>query len=96
MIIMNSKKAVTLKTLADQDWKTQLAHKYPNIPYNVVVDVIEEEFTNFYGTWCRVVWNKTMYYVSRTDLDFSEQAIKEAEHYWEEELKPYEEKFKTR
>lgn len=93
---MNNKRAVTLKTLADQDWKTQLAQKYPNIPCNVIVEVIEEDFTNFYGTWCRVVWNNTLYYVSKRDLDFSEYALEQAEHYWEEELSQYEEKFKTK
>ena len=92
---MEFKKAVTLKTLCDQDWKTQLAQGYSNIPCNCVVEVIEEDFTNFYGTWCRVLWNNIQYYVSKRDLDFSNTAIQEAERYWNEELSQYKYKFKT-
>ena len=42
------KQAVTLKTLADQDWKTQLARGYRNIPIDTLVDVVNEDFVNFY------------------------------------------------
>lgn len=65
------KQAVTLKTLADQDWKTQLARGYRNIPAETLVDVINEEFTNFYGTWCEVEWEGRRYYVDKKDLSFN-------------------------
>lgn len=65
------KQAVTLKTLADQDWKTQLARGYRNIPAETLVDVINEEFTNFYGTWCEVEWEGRHYYVDKKDLSFN-------------------------
>ena len=44
------RQAVALNTLANQDWKTQLARGYSNIPSMAIVDVVEENFTNFYGT----------------------------------------------
>lgn len=93
-MINKLKRAVTLKTLADQDWKTQLVHKYPNIPNNAIVEIINEDFTNFYGSWCQVRWNNHNYYVSKRDLDFSEVALEQAEKYYKEELSQYEEKFK--
>jgi len=65
------KQAVTLKTLADQDWKTQLARGYRNIPIDTLVDVINEEFINFYGTWCEVEWEGRHYYVDKKDLSFN-------------------------
>ena len=40
------RQAVALNTLANQDWKTQLARGYSNIPNMAIVDVIEENFTN--------------------------------------------------
>ena len=39
------RQAVALNTLANQDWKTQLARGYSNIPNMAIVDVIEENFT---------------------------------------------------
>ena len=46
--------AVTLKSLCDQDWKTQLAQGYPNIPKGDIVEIINPEYNNLYGTWCEV------------------------------------------
>ena len=42
------KKAVALTTLADQDWKTQLARGYSNIPANSIVEVINENYVNLW------------------------------------------------
>ena len=64
-------KALTLKTLADQDWKTQLARKYSNIPEGVEVEVLEEDFVNFFGVWTIVRWNGNRYYVDKKDLAFN-------------------------
>ena len=72
------KQAATLVTIADQDWKTQLAQGYSNIPMGAVVDVTNDDFTNFYGNWCEVVWNNHHYYVSKKDLTFDENEIQTA------------------
>ena len=85
-------KAVALKSLADQDWKTQLARGYSSIPRGAVVDVINDNFTNFYGTWCEVIWNNNHYYVSKSDLSFNELDIKNVTNYIE--LEKYISKFK--
>lgn len=85
-------KAVTLKTLADQDWKTQLARGYSNIPANAVVEVENDDFTNFYGNWCIVKWNGNSYYVSKKDLSFNELDIQDAIKN-EQEIMQYAEKF---
>jgi len=50
--------AVALEELADEDWKTQLARKYPNIPIGSKVNVLQENYYNWYGgPWTRVEWN---------------------------------------
>lgn len=41
--------AITLEELADEDWKTQLARKYPNIPKGAVVNVLQEDMYNWYS-----------------------------------------------
>ncbi len=85
------KKAVTLCTLADQDWKTQLAQGYSNIPVNAVVEVIDEDFNNFYGSWCIVKWSNHNYYVSKKDLSFNEIDIECAEK--TNDIEQYRDKF---
>ena len=71
-------KAVALKSLCDQDWKTQLARKYPNVPEGAIVEITNDEFTNFYGTWCEIMWNNIYYYVSKADLSTNENDIQSA------------------
>ena len=61
-------KAITKIELSDQDWKTQLARGYPNIPAGEEVTIINEDYINFYGTWCEVLWNNNRYYVSKQNL----------------------------
>jgi len=67
-------KAIALEELADEDWKTQAARKYPNIPKDSVVDVLQEDYYNFYGgPWTRVEWNDNWYWVNANKvkkLDF--------------------------
>ena len=87
------KKAVALTTLVDQDWKTQLARGYSNIPVNSIVEVINENYVNLYGNWCEVIWNNTHYYVSKKDLSFDEYDIAYAENN-KDEIEQYKEKFK--
>ena len=71
-------KAVALSSLCDQDWKTQLAHKYPNVPEGAIVEVTNDNFQNFYGSWCEIMWNNTHYYVAKKDLSFDESDIQSA------------------
>ena len=87
------KEAVALTTLADQDWKTQLARGYSNVPMGAVVTVTNDEFTNFYGTWCEIIWNNCHYYVSKKDLSFDDNDIKEAKQK-QDEIEQYKEKFR--
>lgn len=63
------KYAITLKELADEDWKTQLARKYPNVPKGAKVKILQEDYINFYGgPWSRIEWNDNWYWVSPKDL----------------------------
>lgn len=87
------KEAVALKTLADQDWKTQLAQGYSNIPSGAIVEVIDDNYVNFYGVWCEVKWNSVSYYVSKRDLSFDEDDIKIAKQK-QNELEQYKDKFR--
>lgn len=87
------KEAVALKTLADQDWKTQLAQGYSNIPSGAIVEVINDNYVNFYGVWCEVKWNNVNYYVSKRDLSFDEDDIKIAKQK-QNELEQYKDKFR--
>lgn len=66
-------KAITVKELSNEDWKTQLARKYGNIPPNTEVEVIKQDVMNFYGSWCLVEYNGNRYYVDEKDLIFKEE-----------------------
>lgn len=61
-------KAIALKELYDEDWKTQLALKYPNIPKGAEVNVEGENVYNFYGEFARVVYFGRNYYVKKEDI----------------------------
>ena len=62
-------KAIALKELADEDWKTQHARKYSNIPASAEVEIIEENYDNFYGgPWTRVEWKDNLYWVDPKQL----------------------------
>ena len=65
--------AITTKELSDEDWKTQLSRGYKNIPANSIVEVIEENFVNFYGNWCVVKYEGNQYYVNKKYLIFKER-----------------------
>ena len=57
--------AVALEELADEDWKTQLVQKYPDIPKGSKVNVLQENMYNWYGgPWTRVEWNGHWYWVN--------------------------------
>ena len=56
--------AIAIEELADEDWKTQFARRYLNIPKGSVVNVLQEDYYNFYGgPWTRVEWNNNLYWV---------------------------------
>lgn len=56
----NNMKLRTLKEIYDEDFKTQAALKYPNIPKGEIVEYLGE-FYNFYGRYVRVLWNNRKY-----------------------------------
>lgn len=76
--------AVAKKSLCDQDWKTQLARGYVNIPENAIVKVIKEDVVNLYGTWVMVEYKGNNYYVSKDDLYYNQATIDLARKYWQE------------
>ena len=65
--------AQALQELSDEDWKTQMAKGYPNIPKGATVKVIGENFQNYYGTFCEVEYNGTHYYVDPKGIEFLTQ-----------------------
>lgn len=50
----------TLQEISDEDWETQLAQGYPNIPKGEKVLYIKT-FRNFYGEYIRIKWNNNYY-----------------------------------
>ncbi len=67
--------AIATEDISDEDWKTQLARKYPDIPKGSTVNVLQEDYYNFYGgPWTRVEWNGNWYWTSPGNikkLDFT-------------------------
>ena len=60
-----AKLAVALCEIYDEDWKTQSARKYPNVPAGARMIVITENYVNFYGgPWTRVMWDGNMYWTN--------------------------------
>ena len=61
--------AIALEELADEDWKTQLARKYQNVPKDAVVSIVQEGMYNWYGgPWTRIEWNGNFYWVKPAAL----------------------------
>ena len=60
-------RVVTKRELCDQDWKTQLSKRYPNIPKGEEVTFLRK-YNNLYGTFCDVFWNGNVYSVCAEDL----------------------------
>ena len=59
-----AKLAVALREIYDEDWKTQSARGYSDIPAGSRVLVLHENVENFYGSWIQVFWNGSTYYTS--------------------------------
>lgn len=57
---MNNVKLRTLRIIHDEDFMTQAALKYPNIPAGEIVEYVKE-FYNLYGYYVRVLWNNRVY-----------------------------------
>lgn len=62
----------TLVECADENWKTQLARQYPNIPAGAKIKILRTDFVNFYGLFCEVKWKDNIYYVKHTDIAVDE------------------------
>lgn len=61
--------AIAVEEIADEDWKTQLAQKYPDIPKDSIVNVLQENYYNWYGgPWTRVEWNNNLYWTKPENL----------------------------
>ncbi len=55
-------KFITLIEISDEDWKTQLAQGYPNVPKGAEVKILQRNVRNFYGSWVLIQWNENNYY----------------------------------
>ena len=64
----NNVKLRTLREIYDEDFKTQVVLKYPNIPANEIVEYMNE-FHNFYGYYVRVLWNNRTYVTTWDKLE---------------------------
>lgn len=56
--------AYALSRIYDEDWKTQSARGYSDIPAGSRVLVLRENVKNLYGSWIQVFWNGNTYYTS--------------------------------
>ena len=65
---MNTYKAMTNRTIEDEDWKTASALGIKPIPKGVVVDVIGT-FNNYYGSFVKVRYQGYTYYTKSAYLD---------------------------
>lgn len=58
---------ITKRELHDEDWKTQCAKGYENIPEGAEV-VFDGEISNCYGTYAKVYYKNRLYYVKADDI----------------------------
>lgn len=58
--------------LINEDWKTQLAKGYGNIPKGARVQ-FEGTIQNFYGEFASVRYNGIHYYVKQSNLEYREE-----------------------
>lgn len=68
------KKLIAKHDLCDNDYKTQCALGYENIPKGAEV-VYRGEFTNFYGKWVSVAYRGRTYCVKYSDLIIREETV---------------------
>lgn len=55
------------RELANQDWKTQLAKGYENIPAGAEIEY-EGLMSNCYGNYAKVRYKGRLYYVKHNDI----------------------------
>lgn len=63
------KKYIAKRELANDDWKTQYAHGYSNIPKGAEVQMITKVYKCFYGRFSVVKYNGHTYYVNCDDIE---------------------------
>ena len=64
----NNIKLRTLREIYDEDFMTQAALKYPNIPKGEIVEYLGE-FRNLYGDYVKVLWNNRQYNTTWNKLE---------------------------
>lgn len=58
------------RRLSDEDWKTQLARGYPDVPAGAEVEIVEEGMLNFYGgPWSRIRYGGNLYWVDPSGVE---------------------------
>lgn len=62
------KKYFAKKELSDEDWKTQLAKGYENIPEGTELNVVGS-ISNFYGKFATVLYRGVSYYIKWEYID---------------------------
>jgi hypothetical protein len=65
----SKKKYIAKRELASDDWKTQAAQRFKNIPKGAEVKMIQKEYWNYYGKFSEVEWNGHIYYVGCDDIE---------------------------
>lgn len=65
----SKKKYIAKSELASNDWKTQAARRFKNIPKGAEVKMIKKDFWNYYGKFSEVEWNGNIYYVDPNDIE---------------------------
>lgn len=63
-----SKIGIALENLYDEDWETQCAKGYSDIPKGAEVK-IKGYTTNLYGHYIKVIYNGILYYVKPSKIE---------------------------
>ena len=65
----SKKKYIAKRELASDDWKTQLAQGFKDIPKGAEVKMINKEYRCWYGIFSEIEWHGHTYYVSPNDIE---------------------------
>ena len=57
--------------LWNEDYKTQIALGYPNIPEGTILEV-KNTITNFYGKYYEIVYDGHLYYINPRNVEVLE------------------------
>ena len=66
--MQNNIKLRALREIYDEDYETQMALKYPNIPKGEIVEYLGA-LHNFYGDYVKVLWNNRTYVTTWDKLE---------------------------